>query len=166
MPPKIDSSPASYESVATLIDQIHPETEKSTVRSLCAQAYARLRAVAVVLRGKLPAEERLLLFRVLELYAGRVCYGRTVNGDEEAGFRESARLAELSFCLQLKALGLGNVGYDWAAILPLIDLLTAFRSKRTKKGFCSTQSIKANMIPRFSSVRPLMQACEGSWQRR
>lgn len=128
-----------------LLDQAE-HTGKDTA-ALCARAYASLRDLAVRHNGELPAEGQLQFFRLLEMYASRVCYGRETQGDDEVGFRESARLLEMSFCLQLKALGLGTVGYDWSSHSSLEQLVQSLEVQKGQRGRLFDTVYECNLDP-------------------
>lgn len=85
----------------------------------------------VLLKNSFSSELSPLLFPLLEAYARETCYAqeseeKNADGqsvDDELGFRQCARLMELSFCLQLQQLGLQSFSYDFLHY-PSLEALT------------------------------------------
>jgi hypothetical protein len=74
------------------------------------------------------------LFKLLEAYASSTCYNQTFNNDGEEGFRRSARLMELSLCLQLNHLNLLSEDTEWNCFDTLDGLIQNLEIGKEQKG--------------------------------
>lgn len=73
-------------------------------------------------------------------YAAKTCYAQSgaqdENGvvDNEEGFRKSARLMELSLCMQLDALQLMDFSFDYTQFSTLADLVSTLEIQKDQPG--------------------------------
>lgn len=85
---------------------------------------------------KLPSAEYLpQLFQLLEAYATSTCYNQVFNQDTGEGFKRSARLMELSLCLQLEHLNLFCFfDFDWIHFKSLEELVQSLAIEKEQPG--------------------------------
>lgn len=132
-PKSIEEFDGSFK-VACLLSQVQEERDLVQKRKIYNEAYQQLRGMALSQKESFDPQPLFILF---DAYALKTCYnqdGLDDENDDEEGFRKSARLMELSLCLQLNYLGLTDFEPQWIHHENIEDLIRSLEYKNVPKG--------------------------------
>lgn len=112
-------------------------------------AFKELQAIAL---GLLSKDHERMLYDLFYKYANKTCYAQMSVSDpedEEEGFRKSARLMELSLCLQLQSLGLftNSLSEDWTKATNLESQIGDLGIEKGSQGALFAYIVSLNTDP-------------------
>ncbi|MBN9377791.1 MAG: hypothetical protein BGO14_04350 [Chlamydiales bacterium 38-26] len=116
-------------------------------RGLYNSAFKDLQALSI---GQFSKDHEHLLYDLFYKYANKTCYAQMSNPeDEEEGFRKSARLMELSLCLQLQSLGLFTNSFpnDWTKAPNIESLIADQGIEKDSEGALFAYVVSLNTDP-------------------
>lgn len=118
-------------------------------RGLYNYAFKELQALALSLLSK---EHEQMLYDLFYKYADKTCYAQMSVSDpedHEEGFRKSARLMELSLCLQLESLGLftNSLPKDWTKATNIESLIADQGIEKSSQGALFAYIASTNTDP-------------------
>jgi hypothetical protein len=136
---KIPSQKLTREEAEVKIDKHFKKASETPILGEKRKAYNKAFST---LKNYFCPELRPRLFCLLEKYAKKTCYGQESEEldttgrsvDDELGFRICARLMELSFCMQMRDLGLLDFDYNWSQHTSLETLTKDLQVEPGQKG--------------------------------